>query len=167
MRQAAIDKAELPCPLWISQFGPELMPSPVLVPALAMAAGEGEVEPVCASSDSSPLQQTQPGCGGKVLPASAFCHVIFHGLLAYEFTICHCQGSFSSPVFLIFFLLPFERLLQISFYFFPPSLSTFHLHFSSKTELISFSLQIAISPGLLVFLLSLLSATCSSRDFVT
>lgn len=122
MRQAAIDKAELPCLQWIPQFGPEVVPSPVLVPLLAMAAGEGEVKPVCASSDSSHLQQTQPGCGGKVLPASAFCHVIFHGLLAYEFTICHCQGSFSSPVFLIFSFLPLNVCCKSLFIFFPLAL---------------------------------------------
>lgn len=87
-----------------------------------MAAGEGEVKPVCASSDSSHLQQTQPGCGGKVLPASAFCHVIFHGLLAYEFTICHCQGSFSSPVFLIFSFLPLNVCCKSLFIFFPLAL---------------------------------------------
>lgn len=72
------------------------------------------------------LLSARPGCRGKV--PLAFCHVVFHGLLAYEFITCHYQASSSFTVF-GFFLSPFtnffvipDQSLQVcwSFFSLPP-----------------------------------------------
>lgn len=118
-----------------------LSPVPLLAPARQPAGGEDEL--AFNSSNSLPLQE--PQLEARFL--QLFVLAIIHGLLVYEFMIC----LLSLLQFHCFMDFPLSLCISASDHLFLSS-SILPLQYSSKGELISFSFQTVVSPGLLVFL---------------